>query len=268
MQYSRVKINDFCTLLVDNSCWGGGDIVVLAQIFRIVIEEFKIVSGVTPPGALVIQPDPGFGNPKCCKTGDYCTIFLSSRGNKWSNYVYQFSHEYCHYLINGPLDGVLETTFWFEESICELASMYFLNRSTIRWMSYNTLRIPNAPLLSRERALLQLKDFAPKNQEYLRDLRNQNQSIEVSLASWLEANMNSLSEPRYQRRMYNQIADSLLDLFIDYPDLWRILPFLSRPTQAEYRGFHEFIMQTVSNRLSVEIEHFPLLVEMLTGDSS
>lgn len=266
MRMTPTRINDFCTLYVDDTNWGGADISALIQVFRSVIDEYEKVSGIYPPGVLHIFPDPGFGNPKCCKTGDYYTIYLTARGNYWSQYVYQFSHEYCHFLINGPLDGELETTFWFEESICELASMYFLNRTTLRWRSYNPIRIPGMPISSQQDVLQRLKVFAPKQQKYLANLRNENPSIDTPLYFWLDENMSILSEPVYHRNMYNQIANLLLDLFIDYPDLWKLLPFLYRPTPAEYSGFHDFITQVLTNRLSIEVEHLPQFVDSLTGN--
>ena len=268
MPLTSFRINALCSLLVDETNWGGADISVLIEIFRSVIDEFSDVSGVTPPGPLTIQPDPGLGNPKCCKFGKSYTIFLSARKNFWSKYVFQFAHEYCHYLINGPMDGALETTFWFEESICELASMYFLNRTTMRWMSYSPIMIPGLPLMSQEKALMKLKEFSPNNQSYLKNLRNENPSIDTTLPTWLDANMEVLSEPEYHREKYNQIADSLLDLFIDYPDLWRVLPFLYKPSPSEYSGFRDFITYAVPDRMKETIDHYHLLAKALTGQTT
>ena len=36
-------------------------------------------------------------------------------------------------MINGPMDGELETTFWFEESICEMSSLFLLKRMAEFW---------------------------------------------------------------------------------------------------------------------------------------
>lgn len=45
--------------------------------------------------------------------------------NYWAQIVFQFSHEYCHYLINSPLFPQANDE-WFEEVICECASRYAL----------------------------------------------------------------------------------------------------------------------------------------------
>ena len=45
--------------------------------------------------------------------------------NYWAQIVFQFSHEYCHYLVNSPLLPQANDE-WFEEVICECASRYVL----------------------------------------------------------------------------------------------------------------------------------------------
>ena len=74
-----------------------------------------------------------------------------------------------------------------------------------------------------------------------------------------------LSQPEYQREMYNQMAVVLFDLFEKNPDLWRVIPYLSRPSLDEYTDFRSFITRTLSQRIIIEIEHFPLFVKNSDG---
>ena len=67
------------------------------------------------------------GNPECCKIPNGFLIFLSSREDEFWRWVFQFSHEYCHSLINGTLSGEIYGLLWFEETICHLSSIYQLN---------------------------------------------------------------------------------------------------------------------------------------------
>lgn len=55
-------------------------------------------------------------------------IFLNAKENYWCQWVYQFAHEYCHHLIDGTLTGEWSNLLWFEETICELSSLYNLNK--------------------------------------------------------------------------------------------------------------------------------------------
>lgn len=264
MQMQSTLVNHYCSLLGDSTQWGGADILVLIHIFRSVIDEVNAAVGVVPNKPLMIQPNPGLGHPMCSKIGDVYCIFLSARKNYWSKYVYQFAHEYCHYVIDGPMDGSPETTFWFEESVCELASMYFLNRVTSRWESWN-LEPASFGLGPEAIPLFMLKSFAPNNRPYLDNLLSQNPPIDAPLHEWLENNMSILSQPDYHRDMYNQIARVLYDLFSDYPDLWKVILFLQRPKKEDYSDFRSFITTTLKDRITIEIEHFPVFVECLTG---
>lgn len=266
MKYSSLTINCYCSLLGNQDDWGGTSLPILVEVIRSVMEEFNCASSVIPQEHLFVMPDTGSGIPMCSKIGDKYLIFLSARGTCWCQYIYQFAHEYCHYLVNGPLDGEQETTFWFEESICEMASMYFLKKVTERWISWFPVMVSGTPLSDQEEALVLLKQFAPENEPYLDALLNKNAPIEIPLYEWIESNTSTLSEPVYHRDLYNQIATRLYDVFSTYPDLWKVIPFLYRPSVNEYVDFRSFVKDTLKNRVNISIEHLPVLVECLTGE--
>ena len=59
-------------------------------------------------------------------------VFLSARDTYWSQYVYQFSHELCHILT--LFDSYKKHKHkWFEESLCELASLHVLRSLATVW---------------------------------------------------------------------------------------------------------------------------------------
>ena len=59
-------------------------------------------------------------------------IQLTARNTKWAQFVYQFAHEFCHVvsdyerLENDPNN-------WFHEALCELASVFTLQRMAATW---------------------------------------------------------------------------------------------------------------------------------------
>lgn len=61
---------------------------------------------------------------------NYNVILLSAENKFWCKYAYQFAHEYCHFQIGGNVPPQLR---WFEESLCELASYFFLPRIGDLW---------------------------------------------------------------------------------------------------------------------------------------
>ena len=256
MTYTVTPVCDQVLLLGDSSQWGGANIPVFVRLLRSVIEEINSLVGVHPNETLLIQPDLNRGYPECCKLPDGSfLIFLSARGDtNWGQFVYQFAHEYCHRMINGPIDGELETTFWFEESICEMSSLFLLKRMAEFW---DEIQVSTEELGILHR-------YAPFFSFYPRLLKYP-PLITVPLHDWLEANMPIISEPGYHRDLYRQIARVLFGLFFSYPDLWQMLPFLHRPKPAKYSGFYDFITNTVPSRMTITIEHYPQFVETLFG---
>ena len=80
------------------------------------------------------------GNPQCCKIPNGYLIFLSSKEDEWWRWVYQFSHEYCHSLINGASSDDISGLIWFEETMCDLSSIYQLRQGR-RIKNYFTVKV-------------------------------------------------------------------------------------------------------------------------------
>lgn len=143
----------------------------------------------------------------CCKQGDTHLIFLSTYGNKWSQWAYQFAHEYCHHLICGPLAGDLCGLKWFEETICEVSSLYNIYMLYLRWSA------------SSKASLLR---FAPHHLDYLHHIIHGSQS-QVPLSIFLRDHLESLEGKEYQREAYQKIAVGLFPLFVHNPYVWKII---------------------------------------------
>ena len=89
----------------------------------------------------------------CCSP-NYHEIYLAIRKNEINkNYyigilIYQFAHELCHVMIHKDvgipcnMDKVNKTkSSWFEETICELSSLYFLSKLKDDWENFNPLEL-------------------------------------------------------------------------------------------------------------------------------
>lgn len=144
-------------------------------------------------------------DPLCCKTPNGHLIFLCVQGDEWWRWVYQFSHEYCHSLINGTFTGEISGLIWFEETMCHLASTYQL-KNLIEFCS----KSPNPLLNSYKRIAYQylLANFGQHQyncQEYL-----------LSVAD-------RLVEPVYHREIYSNLAATMAPLFLENNHLWKII---------------------------------------------
>ena len=61
-------------------------------------------------------------------------IQLTAHDRHWSQFAYQFSHEFCHVLSD--YERLRENpNNWFHETICEVASLFTLRQMAKRWLT-------------------------------------------------------------------------------------------------------------------------------------
>ena len=225
-----------------------------------VIKEYESIGYIIeerPHVEIVSSSLKGTDYPECFKANNGVVISLSAKDDYWSQYVYQFAHEYCHYIIGSPMftrqGGAKESSFWFEESICELASCYFLKKTCSSWKMSD---------------LDQIRSFAEDHCKYYENHVEEITTIDIPLSQWIRDNIESLKETCVDdnRKSYSVIAKSLLPLFLEHPNLWKILPYLKRVDQNTYRDFPHWIKQVVKPQLPTDLsKEFELLENMLVG---
>lgn len=156
--------------------------------------------------------------PMCTDIGIGHQIYLNIQENYWCQWIYQFAHEYCHHLINGKFTGETTGLTWFEESICELASMFQLSLFYSSWSQsheeYQT-------------------HYAPSLRDYLDALLSENPRLlsSASHPGWLQSWDSTLSGPESHQDYYNVIATKMFPLFVEHPYLWKIILHLGDSRQ-------------------------------------
>lgn len=213
--------------------WGNAAIEVYRKIICDIVLEFEQLGyypDENPPVNILHSP---FDYPMCSNVVDSRIIYLATKDNYWCQLAYQFAHEYCHHLINGPMDGENISSYWFEESVCELSSIYFMRRIAQKWVANNT------PILNTYAQ--SVKNYCEDNWSCV--------SLVNRLPYWIHDNMSMLSELNYHREMYKVIAKSLYPLFEEYPNLWKLLPYLKRVSQEEYESFEHWIVNIVESAI-------------------
>lgn len=150
--------------------------------------------------------------PKCCLLGNYHKILLSAK-DSLPQLVFQFSHEYCHHLIDGTMSGEIYGLMWLEETICELSSMYHLQIFYNIWSntSKNHFKYHLAYLF----------------QDYLQILLEKGSGQlyhtlhQKGLGEWIQEYL--LLYMRKSRPMRNDVAVLIYPLFLENPRLWKII---------------------------------------------
>ena len=189
-------------MYLDEQGWGEADPRDIRAVLESVDHVFRpcFGSSMNTNDLLVIHID---DHP--VTYSNHNVILLSVEETYWNQYAYQFAHEYCHFQIGGNVPQQLR---WFEESLCELASYFFLPRIGDLWKT-------NPPYL-------EWKDYAEKFQKY--SLHDQQKATPFDLdfldnsSAWAH-----LIQNEYDRPKNAYVAIKLMPVFEANPCLWSVV---------------------------------------------
>lgn len=155
--------------------------------------------------------------------GEYL-VKLTPKGRYWCQFAYQFAHEFCHILANYSHETPVANK-WFEESLCEMASIYVLRRMAVTWKTS-----PPHPCW---------KSYASAIREYADDLRKAEDKLPrgKTLAVWYKENSGVLRKSPCMRARNRIVANSLLGLFEANPEHWVAVGYLNsgRPASDSFQ---------------------------------
>lgn len=195
--------------LIENTIFVKGFCEVAKELIAFVDDNMMSAFG-EPVATVPCCVDYKEGDPCCCKKNDgNHIIYLSVTDFYWCQLIYQFAHEYCHHLINGSLSGVWHKVLWFEETICEVSSLYNLyrfenyceNHENKGWKCYSS---SVHDYLGKRLTKCGLFDF------------NEN-------GGWYDNCSDALEAKDYKRDLYKEIAIFMYPYFIGNPRLWKMI---------------------------------------------
>ncbi len=204
---------------LDVNAWGSAKRQDVIMLLDSVITEFysnleiNLIS--TKPVQVLnsLTRVPPINNPRIEKNGTIVKIYLNTKDLSWCQYSYQFSHELCHYVIDLDFPPKNDKFGWFEESLCELASLYTLKKMSNTWQS-------NAPYPN-------WRGYHSDLDAYASDIISTPENkITKTLNEWLTINLPDLFKCRYDREKNLIVAINLLPLFNANPDLWISIQYL------------------------------------------
>ncbi len=158
-------------------------------------------------------------------------VRLSVKDRYWARYAYEFAHELSHILTHYEHHAYpVGTTYnqWFEESLCEVASLFALRQLSAVWESSPPYRHWVA--------------YAPNFERYAQHLlseRHRRLPPEVSLAAWFERNAADLTQTPYLRSHNEIVANVLLPLFEENPQIWEAIGYLN--LEADSGNFRDYL---------------------------
>jgi hypothetical protein len=164
------------------------------------------------------------------RTGDAFIVLVTTRGNVWAQLVYQFSHEFCHVLAD-PTTWRRESEFaWFEESLCEVASLFALRKMAKTWH-----RTPPYDIWQPYYASLWAYwDERDRNPAHVLPL-------DADFRSWFAERLPELRSNPFHREHNTIIAKQLLPIFELDPTAWRSMRYLHQLPQSNSDTMDDFL---------------------------
>ncbi|WP_254508860.1 hypothetical protein [Anatilimnocola floriformis] len=140
---------------------------------------------------------------------------LDTSNTFWSQYAYQFGHEFCHILCRyRPSDG---KNLWFEETLCETASLYVLRSMARDWKK-------SPPYRNWTDYRDSLRDYADdqiRKREHVREIHAS------GLAAFYRSHAEELRKNATNRELNGAMAVVLLARLEEKPEHWEAVRWLN-----------------------------------------
>ena len=192
-------------LVVENGNWGATSLRAIRGVLTSAAHVLLAGFGSVPDAAVHVAP--WRRNPRVFHDRRPYQVRLSARDTYWCQYVYQFAHELCHVMINFDRHRAHKHR-WFNEALCELASLFVLHRLTPAWAEHPPGGVAQAAA------------FAPNFAAYAVGVAER-YPRPGELPRWLAEHLPALEADPYGRERNGVVAVSLLQPFLDDPSLWR-----------------------------------------------
>lgn len=238
---------------VDGDDWGGARKGQIETVLYAVADQ--LLSRLPAKMAAPILVSHTEGNPVALydrgPDGEY-RVHLHASGERWYLYAYEFAHELCHIMSN--YDENLSTdrrkdNQWFEESLCETASLYTLKSLAATWET-------SPPSSEWLRQVPYLRDYF----DLLIGERHRHLPQHTGLGGWMGDLEPQLRRDPYQREKNQVVANQLLPLFEAYPESWDALSYLNLGPDDAHNELWLYLRNWYDN---VPMQHKPLVAGVL-----
>lgn len=238
--------------------WGSANLEEIRLVLGLVARQFSAaIDGRAPPP---IQVRHRFGSPQVAYDrsveGEF-VIDLTARNERWYQYTYQFAHEYCHVVSRFERKDrgaeIVRNNQWFEESLCETASLYGLRKLAAVW--------PTDPLAARFPGAARV--FSQYADELIAQA-HRGLPTGLSFSSWYAQNRDALRNDPYHRELNELVAGVLLPLFEAEPRAWASLAYLNA-TSGEHDFTFEAYLEAWRSAVPAELRPFVTRIEEAFG---
>lgn len=171
---------------------------------------------------------------------------LDTEDHLWCQYVYQFSHEFCHILC-GFDDEAWKANNWFEETLCETASLFVLRRLSEVWAD----RPPFPNWL----------EYAPEFRRYAQGVMDSRSQVgNGHLADFYRQHRRELEQTPRDRSLNGAMALPLLELMEGTPASWQAVTWLNSSPSPEGETFAAYLERW---RAAAPVRHREFVTEVM-----
>ena len=214
--------------------WGQGQLQDITRLLDSVITEFysnlDIRQIIEKPVYVINSKNkvPPTDYPEIIRFNKFDLIFLGTSDRLWSQFSYHFAHELCHLVVASDFYTTNDRFGWFEEALCELASIFCIDKMSQTWLT-------NPPYTN-------WKDYSTSLADYVRDILEKPENIiSKPFKIWLAENLDELFKDRYKRTENRIVALQLFPLFKNRPEFWMTIQYLKFIEVTDEMTFDNFI---------------------------
>lgn len=170
---------------------------------------------------------------------DNYTVLVNVTGRQWSQLAYQFSHELCHILSNFDTSSN-NANQWFEEAVCEGASLHALKRMSKEWQIDPPYPNWRSYAFSLSKYLHQ---YLQEDHRYL--------PAGTDLSEWYAKERRSLRRDHRQRHKNEIVGTKIFNYFQENQTRWRSIRYLnlSRSSDLSLQQYLQVWHQHLPRRL-------------------
>ncbi len=153
-------------------------------------------------------------------------VLLDTGDRFWCQYAYQMAHEFCHILCGFRKGG--RRNLWFEESLCEMASLFAMRSMAESWKT-----APPYP---------NWKGYSKSIRDYVSEVEGRyHLPADTTLAAYYAEHARALAANPTDRDRNGRVALALLPLFEKEPHHWPAVAYLNRGRGKDDLPFPEHL---------------------------
>ncbi|MDE0397701.1 MAG: dockerin type I domain-containing protein [Candidatus Poribacteria bacterium] len=220
---SSLTFADFSITVEPNAKWGNAPISNIKRLCENVAlhfqeqlrEEYKLDGDLSivyrSQGPIAFYRSYFRGAPDEYKIG------LKVTGLYWSQFSYQFGHEFCHIMMNHDITHKNNPNSWFYEALCEMANIWVIKQMGETWRT----RAPYPNWIDYRHALT---NYANR---YINDPDRQ---YAGSGGEWLkewEDRMRDKNSGAFSYNKVAQLSSKIMHIFEENPEAWNAVRQIS-----------------------------------------